>query len=133
MVDAMRLISLALLAMTTSVSVLAQSADPTRPPAAWLAPVNDARPDGEAAVGLRLQSVKMPVGGRPVAVIGGKTVALGGQVGGATLVRLNEREAVLQGADGVTHLYLTPDVEKQMIETPKSRKSGKPGPVKGLP
>jgi MSHA biogenesis protein MshK len=66
-------------------------------------------------------------------VIGGKTVALGGQVGAATLVRLNEREAVLQGADGVTHLYLTPDVEKQMIETPKPRKTGKSGLVKGLP
>jgi len=131
MVDPMRLIALALLVMTTP--ALAQSADPTRPPAAWLAPVNDARPDGEAGGGLRLQSVKMPVRGRPVAVIGGKTVALGGHVGGATLVRLNEREAVLQGADGVTHLYLTPDVEKQMIEMPKPRKTGKTGPVKGLP
>ena len=131
MVDPMRLIALVLLAASTSVQ--AQSADPTRPPAAWLAPVNDARPDGDAAGGLRLQSVKMPVGGRPVAVIGGKTVTLGGHVGGATLVRLNEREAVLQGADGVTHLYLTPDVEKQMIEMPKPRKTGKSGPVKGLP
>ena len=131
MVDPMRLILLALLAI--SGSAMAQSADPTRPPAAWLAPVSDVRPDGEPAGGLRLQSVKMPVGGRPVAVIGGKTVPLGGQVGGAILVRLNEREAILQGVDGVTHLYLTPDVEKQMIETPKARKSGKPGPVKGLP
>lgn len=131
MVDPMRLLALALVAISTS--ALAQSADPTRPPAAWLAPANDARPDGDAGGGLRLQSVKMPVGGRPVAVIGGKTVALGGHVGEATLVRLNEREAILQGADGVTHLYLTPDVEKQMIETPKPRKAGKSGPVKGLP
>ena len=128
----MRLIALALLAV--SGSALAQSADPTRPPAAWLAPVVDAaKADGDTTGGLRLQSVLMPQGGRPVAVIGGKTVALGGRVGGATLVRLNEREAVLQGADGVTHLYLTPDVEKQMIETPKPRKTGKFGPVKGLP
>jgi MSHA biogenesis protein MshK len=127
----MRLIALALLAMTTS--AVAQSADPTRPPAAWLAPVGDARPDGEVAEGLRLQSVLMRQGGRQVAVIGGKTVPLGGHVGDATLVRLTEREAVLQGADGVTHLYLTPDVEKQMIEMPKPRKTGKTGPVKGLP
>jgi MSHA biogenesis protein MshK len=127
----MRLIALALLAV--SAVAQAQSADPTRPPAAWLAPVNEARSGGEDSGGLRLQSVKMPLGGRPVAVIGGKTVALGGHVGGATLVRLNEREAVLQGADGVTHLYLTPDVEKQMIEMPKPRKTGKTGPVKGLP
>lgn len=131
MVDPMRLIALALLVVTTS--TLAQSADPTRPPAAWLAPVDDARSAGESSGGLRLQSVLMRQGGRPVAVIGGKTVALGDRVGGATLVRLNEREAILQGADGVTHLYLTPDVEKQMIETPKLRKTGKSGPVKGLP
>jgi MSHA biogenesis protein MshK len=88
---------------------------------------------GEAAPVLRLQSVLLPQGGRPVAVIGGKTVALGGSVGGARLVRLNEREAVLRGADGVTHLYLTPDVEKQMIVSPKPRKAGKSGPAKDLP
>ena len=111
----------------------AQTADPTRPPAAWLSPVADARPGSEGAGPLRLQSVLMRQGGRPVAVIGGKTVALGGHVDGATLVRLNEREAVLQGTDGVTHLYLTPDVEKQMIDTPKPRKTRKSGRVKGLP
>ena len=111
----------------------AQTADPTRPPAAWLSPVADARPGSEGAGPLRLQSVLMRQGGRPVAVIGGKAVALGGHVDGATLVRLNEREAVLQGTDGVTHLYLTPDVEKQMIDTPKPRKTRKSGQVKGLP
>lgn len=131
MADLMRLIVLALLAFADPAA--AQTADPTRPPASWLAPVDDARPGSDSAVGMRLQSVLMRQGGRPVAVIGGKTVALGGRVGEATLVRLTEREAVLQGADGVTHLYLTPDVEKQMIETPKPRKTGKSGPVKGLP
>lgn len=128
----MRLFVLVLLAFAAP--VLAQSADPTRPPAAWLAPVDDAgKPGGDVSGALRLQSVLMPQGGRPVAVIGGKTVSLGGKLGGATLVRLNEREAVLQGVDGVTHLYLTPDVEKQMIDTPKPRRTGKAGPVKGLP
>ena len=111
----------------------AQTADPTRPPAAWLSPVADARPGSEGAGPLRLQSVLMRQGGRPVAVIGGIVAALGGHVDGATLVRLNEREAVLQGTDGVTHLYLTPDVEKQMIDTPKPRKTRKSGQVKGLP
>lgn len=133
MADLMKLIGLALLVVVSSAQ--AQMADPTRPPAAWLAPAPaaDARTGVEGSGGLRLQSVLMPQGGRPVAVIGGKTVALGGRVGEAKLIRLNEREAVLQGADGVTHLYLTPDVEKQMIDTPKPRKSGKSGPVKGLP
>ena len=133
MVDLMRLIALLLLVGATS--AFAQQADPTRPPAAWLAPVDDSARSatGEAGGGLRLQSVLMPQGGRPVAVIGGKTVSLGGRVGGARLVRLNEREAVLQGADGVTHLYLTPNVEKQMIDTSAPRKTGKAGQVKGLP
>lgn len=132
MVGAMRLIALALLFVAAP--VLAETADPTRPPANWLAPVADSAPGSDVASGgLRLQSVLLPQGGRPVAVIGGQTVSLGGKVGGATLVRLNEREAVLQGADGVTRLYLTPDVQKQMIVTPGARKAGSARPVKGLP
>lgn len=128
----MRLIVLAILAFASS--AFAQSADPTRPPANWLSPVESGGQiaDGGSG-GLRLQSVLMPKDGKPVAVIGNKMVALGGKVGGATLVRLNEHEAVLQGADGVTHLYLTPDVQKQMIVTPNARKTGKAGQVKGLP
>ncbi|WP_162888711.1 MSHA biogenesis protein MshK [Dechloromonas sp. HYN0024] len=131
MVDPMRLIALALLAV--SGPLLAQSADPTRPPATWLMPVDEAKPGEEGGGTFRLQSVLIAQGRRPVAVIGGQTVALGGRVGEATLVRLTEREAVLKGADGVTHLFLTPDVEKQMIVTPKPRKKGKSGTVKGSP
>lgn len=127
----MKLILLALASLSTA--AYAQLADPTRPPAAMQATGGDASPGAEAATALRLQSVLVPQGGRPVAVIGGKTVTLGDSVGGAKLVRLNEREAVLQGADGVTHLYLTPDVEKQMLVTPKSRKVGKTGPAKDVP
>ena len=127
----MRLIPLAFVCL--SAVAQAQMADPTRPPAAMLATGGDASPGGESGAALRLQSVLVPQGGNPVAVIGGKTVGLGDSVGGAKLVRLNEREAVLQGADGVTHLYLTPDVEKRMIVTPSSRKAGKPGPAKDLP
>lgn len=112
---------------------VAQSADPTRPPAAWLAAADGLRPDAAEVGGLRLQSVLVRQGGKPVAVIGGKTVVLGERLGDATLVRLNEREAVLKGADGVTHLYLTPEVEKRMVVTPASRKTGKAGSMKGLP
>lgn len=131
MAGPMKLILLALASLSTA--AYAQLADPTRPPAAMQATGGDASPGAEAATALRLQSVLVPQGGRPVAVIGGKTVTLGDSVGGAKLVRLNEREAVLQGADGVTHLYLTPDVEKQMLVTPKSRKVGKTGPAKDVP
>ena len=47
-----------------------------------------------------------------------------------TLVRLSEREAVLQGADGVVRLYLTPDVDKRMIVPAAGNKARKPAQVK---
>lgn len=106
--------------------------DPTRPPADWLSPVDTGAAASNAGA-LRLQSVKVPQRGRAVAVIGGKTVAVGERIGDATLIRVSEREAVLQGSDGVTHLYLTPDVEKQMIVAPQSRKAGKSGQMKDVP
>lgn len=106
--------------------------DPTRPPAVWQA-ADSATGNSPDAGGLRLQSVLMPQHGKPVAIIGGTTVALGASVGGATLVRLSEREAVLQGPDGVTRLYLTPDVKKQMIVSPSPRRTGKAGQGKDFP
>lgn len=93
--------------------------DPTRPPAAWLG-------QGDAGAGPadglpRLQSVLLPQRGKPVAIISGQTVVLGGRIGDARLVRLDERMAVLEGPEGVTRLYLTPDVDKRMIATPSAR------------
>src|SRR5574343_53649 len=130
MAGAMKRTAFILLALASS--AYAQTADPTRPPANWLMPeagrASSNAPDG----GLRLQSVLLPQGGKPVAVIGGRLVPLGGKVGEARLVRLNEREAVLQGADGETHLYLTPDVQKQMIMMPGTRKSDVTRPAKDL-
>ncbi|EKE17289.1 MAG: hypothetical protein ACD_10C00520G0001, partial [uncultured bacterium] len=77
--------------------------------------------------GRRLQSVLLPAQGKGVAVIGGKTVVLGGRLGEDKLIRITEREAVLAGPEGVTHLYLTPDVNKQMIVPADGRKRGKAG------
>lgn len=107
------------------------AADPTKPPEAWLAP--QSTDDAQPATGLRLQSVLIPQHGRPLAIIGGRTVELGGRLGDQRLVRLNEREAVLQGADGITHLYLTPEVEKRMVAPPKSRPARKAEKAKDLP
>jgi len=108
------------------------AADPTRPPAAWLDQPGAVQAAGGEGGGLRLQSVLMPQRGKPVAVIGGKTVTVGGRIGDARLVSLTEREAVLQGPDGVTHLYLTPDVKKQMIVPPASRSGSRAGHGKDL-
>lgn len=124
---------LVLAAIALAAPAFAEADDPTRPPAAWQSPADTASSAAGDAGGLRLQSVKLPQHGKAVAIISGKTVVVGERIGEATLIRVSEREAVLQGADGVTHLYLTPDVEKQMIVTPKSRKAGKTGQMKDVP
>lgn len=113
--------------------VWAQTSDPTRPPAGWGVIGESGLATASAEPELKLQSVMLPQRGKPVALIGGQTVALGGKFGDATLVRLTEKEAVLQGPDGLTRLYLTPDVNKQLIVTPKARKSGKNGQLKDSP
>jgi MSHA biogenesis protein MshK len=83
--------------------------------------------------GPRLQSVLLPENGRPVAVISGKTVALGESIDGAKLVGLNEQGAVLRGPEGVTYLYLAPDVEKNMLDRSRSGPGSKAGRKKELP
>jgi len=106
--------------------VLGQTlSDPTRPPAGFIDPDTakggssggDALPavvpDPEA--GLILQSVLLPKTGKPVAVIGGRYVPLGGNVDGWELVRVNEREAVIaRGAERRT-LKMTPLVTKTPV------------------
>jgi MSHA biogenesis protein MshK len=107
--------------------VLAQMADPTRPPASWLAPVAEVPGGTGENAGPRLQSVLIPERGRPVAVISGKTVVLGGEFDGAKLVGLTESRAVLRGPDGLTYLYLAPDVDKKTLDKPRQGKDGKAG------
>jgi len=83
-------------------------ADPTRPPAAF-----DASPAAASAPSAAsgLQAVIMRPGRKPLAVINGSTVLLGGKLGDATLVHLSESEAVLQGPSGREVLRLTPGAE----------------------
>ena len=114
-----RLCALSLLLLATPLT-RAQTglADPTRPPASIAAPGPEA---GEVS-GPVLQSVKIPKKGKPVAVIGGQQVGLGELYGESRLIRLTEREAVLEGPAGVERLMLTPGIEKTNITT-KSTKS----------
>lgn len=94
-------------------SSLSALPDPTRPPAAFYEPANDA---GEVT-GPVLQSVVIPVKGRPVAVISGQQVTLGGRYGESRLIRLSESEAVLQGPAGALRLPLTSGITKTPIMT----------------
>ena len=70
-----------------------------------------------AVSGPVLESVMIPKKGRPLAVISGQTVRVGENYGESRLVRLNEREAVLEGPAGVERLQLTPGIEKTNVVT----------------
>ena len=94
-------------------------ADPTRPPPGLLAPAPEA---GEAS-GPVLQSVLLPKKGRPLAVIGGQQVRLGELYGDSRLIRLSEREAVLEGPEGIERLRLTPGVEKTNVASKNTAKT----------
>jgi len=99
--------------------------DPTRPPAAFVGGADEAA----VASGPRLQSVLLPKAGKPVAVISGQRVTLGGMLGARRLVALSENEAVLKGPDGVERLRLTPDVEKTNLiaKTPAAKRGQSKG------
>ncbi|HJW26237.1 MAG TPA: hypothetical protein VJ576_15195 [Rhodocyclaceae bacterium] len=84
-------------------------ADPTRPAGLLAGREGAEGSDG----GWRLQSVIMPRGQKPTAIINGQVVALGQKLGEARLVRLSETEAVLQGPKGMERLSLIPDVSKK--------------------
>jgi len=102
-----------LLLLCFALPAFAQSglADPTRPP-----PGMAADPAGaEEVSGPLLQSVILPKNGKPVAIISGQQVSLGGNYGDSRLVALSEREAVLQGPRGIERLLLTPGIEKTHI------------------
>lgn len=111
------------------VGVQAQTliADPTRPPFGFSEPTMDATEITSPV----LQSVMIPKKGKPVAVIGGQEIRLGDLYGESRLIKLTEREAVLEGPSGIEHLMLTPGVEKIIItkKSPAARRAqsrGKP-------
>lgn len=83
--------------------------DPTRPPASL-----GIAPDGttsDSNPGPRLQSVLIAPG-RRVAIVSGKTVEVGGKVGGATVAAISEGEVVLRNGKNLQTLKLFPEVEK---------------------
>ena len=103
--------------------------DPTRPPPGIADPVTSER----EVSGPVLESVLIPRKGRPLAVIGGQQVRLGQRYGESRLIRVDEREAVLEGPQGVERLLLTPDVEKKTasVGTNRARKAPVPRSAQG--
>lgn len=96
------------LAMAQGASSLS---DPTRPP---MVPVEPASASSEGAPPPSgLQTVILGKGRKPMAVINGVMVTLGDKIGDATLVKLNESEAVLQGPAGREVLHLLQGLGKK--------------------
>lgn len=98
--------------------------DPTRPPAGFV-DAQDVKAGGDAVRGvdgagagkpdgpsLELQSVLLPQNGRPVAVISGHYLPLGGRLGQWELKSVSELEVVLGQGKERRVLKLTPQVRK---------------------
>lgn len=94
--------------------VWAQLADPTRPPVQAAVPAGDAASAAAipAAVGLQSVILSRDGKGRPAAVINGEVVQLGGKLGEARLVKVEEDHVVLLSAEGRETLRLMPAAEK---------------------
>lgn len=127
MADRLSRALLALCVLALPLAARAQLADPTRPPVG----AREAGGEPGAPTGPVLQSVLIPKNGRPLAVIDGQQVRLGERYGESRLVKLSEREAVLDGPNGSERLRLTPDVEKINVVAKKATKTPAPKRAQG--
>lgn len=87
--------------------VLAQVPDPTRPP------VGQDSADGAAApLDSGIQTVILRPGGKSAAVINGQYLRVGDRFGDKRVLKISEREVVLQGESGREVLKVMPAIEK---------------------
>ncbi len=107
--------------------------DPTRPPAAIMAPPVAGETGAVEKTPSGLQSVIISRN-RRAAIIDGETVELGGKHGDVRLIEVNETGVVLRGAQGRQVLTLFPGVKMTSKEETKAKppvaadkvQSGKP-------
>ena len=99
-----------LAAAASMVSAASTLADPTRPPAIFAQPGEQAgdEPAGKPV----LQSVIISPG-RKIAIISGQTLKLGERYGDARLVKITETEVVLRTENEYQSLKLYPQIEKK--------------------
>ncbi len=93
--------------------------DPTRPPA-WAGKPGAAE---DAPAGTQLQSVLISRS-RRLAVINGNTVALGGMVGEARVVKITETEVVLKKGEETEVLRMYPGIDKRPVKRAAARRGG---------
>jgi len=111
-----------LLLATAHLATAQTMRDPTQPPSAFAA-MGGGQASDEAALPETpiLNTIVRRHGAKPIAVINGETVRLGGKVGEWRLVRIGESEAVLMGADGKETLTLSPGVDKRPVRAASGR------------
>lgn len=125
-----RLIAAVLLATPALAgAVLAQGmlTDPTRPPTVAPAAGAAEAAGGSSRVAPRLQSVLISPH-RRLAVIDGRTVALGGSVGGATLVQVAETHVTLRTGGETQVLELHPGAGRKPATPREAKKKTKESP-----
>lgn len=96
--------------------------DPTRPAISEGAPAAGEAQKTRIDTPAGLQSIIRRKGARPAAIVNGQFVELGGKVGDAKLVQINDGDIVLQGPAGREELKLTPAVEKTTPVLPQTEK-----------
>jgi hypothetical protein len=91
--------------------------DPTRPPSfLFEAPGAAATAAEGAGSGYVLQSVLIGPGRRS-AIISGRQMGVGDRMGDFTVVRIDDTEVLLRGAEGAHTLKLFPGVDKRAAQT----------------
>lgn len=101
--------------------------DPTQPPPGY---AQEGDISSAPLGGPVLESVMIPKKGRAVAVISGQQIRVGEYYGESRLVRVTEREAVLEGPAGIERLPLTPGIEKTNVIM-RNRTQASPGARSG--
>jgi len=122
-------LNLFLWALCSAGAALAQSADPTRPPPAFIGAAGTVAGGGAEPVGNRLTSVVIArQGSRSRAVIDGQVLRRGDRIGDSRLIRITETQVELAGPNGRETLYLTPGIGKTRVvdKTVRQRKKETP-------
>lgn len=94
--------------------------DPTRPAIVESPAVAASGSGAQVEAPSGLQSIIRRKGMRPAAIVHGQFVELGGKVGDAKLVQVNDADVVLAGPAGREELRLTPAVEKTTPVMPQN-------------
>lgn len=114
--------ALAFALLTLSGIAVAQTADPTRPPAQLYAPVSipgaTYQPDIVAEPRVQSILVSLRRGGRRIAVIDGKTVRPGDRIGSAVVAAINSTEVILKRGSTTQTLKLFRPAPRNMIDQP---------------